>query len=356
MQKTHIIGIIGSGMIAREHLKNLALFRNARVKWISSAPADAAEMSDVQAAFGIPSVTVDYRDILKDPETSAVMICTPPYSHHGIFLDCIEHGKNILLEKPAAVDEAQITQMLNIAARFPDIKILDASCRHSRLQPKFRFVKDLLDSGRLGEVYFIHHNAVYRQERAGIEYHPTAKWFLDRSRAGGGPVLDWGVYDLSFHLGILGDEPELNDLKSFSMNGLDTINPGTEIFDVEEHAASLMSFHTGLKYYWERGSHANVEVPDETRIYGTRGGARFSYLSWESPVIEIFGLDRNNKPFRETVEIPREDETGDGYALIRHFLAVLDGKEAPAMPLPLAAKHLKIIFENYHYMQKMPAP
>ncbi len=353
MKKMHTLGIIGSGMIAREHLKNLALFKNARVKWACAREEDFDQLKQVRDAYNIPSVTTDYKIILRDPEVDAVMICTPPFTHHGIFLDCIEYGKHILLEKPAAIDESQLDQMLNISSRFPDIKVLEASCRHSRLQPKFRFVKNIIDSGRLGKIYFIHHNAVNRQGRAGIEYHPNAKWFLNRAMAGGGPVLDWGVYDLSFHLGILGDEPELNDLKAFSASGLDHFDPGDHIFDVEEHAASMMSFQTGLKYYWERGSHANMEVPDETRIYGTRGGMKFSFLTWESPVIEIFELDKDNHPVKSEEEVPMDEHVSDGYELIRHFLAVLDGTEKPMMPLPLAAKHLRIIFENYHYMEKM---
>ncbi|MGC9344672.1 MAG: Gfo/Idh/MocA family protein [Bacteroidales bacterium] len=352
MNKLHTFGIIGAGMIAEEHIKNLDLFPNAKVKWLAAREEDKAQLEEVAQQYKIPLTTTSYTSILKDEGVDAVIICTPPFNHKEIFLDCLSARKHILIEKPASISRRELNLMINKATQYPELKICDASCRHSRLQPKFNFVKEIIQSGALGEVYYIHHNALYRQSRAGIEYHPAAKWFLDKEKAGGGLILDWGVYDLSFHLGILGDKHDFESLQNFTKTGLDNVNPGAEIYNVEEHFVSVMNFTNGLKYYWERSGHSNMEAADETRIYGTRAGLKFSYLSWESPEIEIFELDKNNKAISRKLEVPMNTHEGDGYELIRHFIDVLDGNESPAMPLELAGKHLKIAFENYNALEQ----
>ena len=118
---------------------------------------------------------------------------------------------------------------------------------------------------------------------------------------------------------------------------------------MEEHGVTMMTFDNGMHYYWERAGHANVEVPDETRIYGTRGGMKFSYLSWEAPEIMVYGLINKDYELAEneviTVDFSRHE--GDHFALICHFLEVLEGKAAPVISLETAARNMEILFRVY---------
>ena len=341
------IGIIGAGMIAQDHIQNLKQIKGVKVTWVAEIREPL--LKSVLKKYKVPNGTTDYIKILEDPEVSAVFICTPPSTHFEIFSSSVNAGKNILLEKPASIRMEDLQGMLAMEEKHPELIICDASCRHARLQPKFRFVKEIIDSGKLGDIYYIHHNAAARQFRPGIEYHPEAKWFLNREIAGGGPVLDWGVYDLSFHLGILSDTPQLESVKAMTINGLDDKDPGANIFDVEEHATAYMNFTGGLTYFWERAGHANVEVPSETRIYGTRGGLKFSFLTWDSPDIEYYYLtkDGKGKAKSKTLNVDMSKHGGDNFELAKHFVKVLQNKQEPAMPLSLAAKHLRIIAEVY---------
>ena len=203
----------------------------------------------------------------------------------------------------------------------------------------------MIDSGALGEIYHIHHQHVARQNRPGIEFHPIAKWFLDRSKAGGGPLFDWGVYDLSFHLGILGDVPELERVENVVLKSrLDEVDPGSDVYDVEEHLIVNMRLSGGITYYWERGIHAHMELNNETRIYGTRGGIKLAYCTFHDPEITFFDLDREGKAREKTMVVERPEKE-DGYYLSSHLINVLDGKEQEAVPLETAAKHMEMIFK-----------
>jgi len=343
-KKLYNIGMIGAGMIARQHLEHIKNTGRAEVTWIAALRPDNLE--EVRSCFSIRNKTHDYRDMLKDPAVDAIVITTPPHLHKEMFIETLNAGKHVLLEKPMAIHKEDLEEVIAVKAEHPSVIAMDCSGRHARLSPKFRKVKELIDTGLLGDIYRVHHQSVARQGRPGIEFHPTGKWFLDRSKAGGGPMFDWGVYDLSFHLGVLGDHHELEQIESVLMkSGLDETDPGIETYDVEEHFAVSMLFTGGLSYYWERGAHANVEVPNETRIYGTRGGIKLAYCTWDDPGITVYDLDSGGKAREREMEVDMSKHSHDGFALWEHFFDVLDKRVPPVISLELAKKHMDIIIK-----------
>jgi len=234
-----------------------------------------------------------------------------------------------------------VNQIVRAVEQAPNRIVLDASARHTRLTYKFRFVRSVLDSGKLGQVYHIHHNHLLRG--TFIEYNPRGLWAME-AKLGGGPFLDWGVYDLSFHLGLLDDEPELLSVRGFTRNDLRDVSHLVEFSDVEQHGAAWLEFSGGLTYYYERGAGVHAETPNETRIYGTEGGLRFQFPSWDSNDVEFFSCERG-RPRTEMLTVDTNGAPDDALALTTHFLDCLDGKTKPLMPIPLAAKHMRILFE-----------
>jgi len=344
-QKTYTAGIIGAGMIARAHLANLNRTGRIRLKWL--AARNPENLEKVRAEFSVEHKTHDYRDMLRDPELDLVVITTPPDLHKAMFIEAMRAGKHVLLEKPMAMSLEEIDAMLEVKAQFPEQVAMECSGRHSRLIPKYHKVKEIIDSGGLGTIYAIHHNSVGRQSRPGIEYHPTAKWFLNKAIAGGGPLFDWGVYDLSFHLGVLGDRHHVEKIYQVMLkSGLDQVDPGCDIYDVEEHFILNLQLTDQIHYYWERSGHANMEVRNETRIYGTRGGIKLGFNSWDPPSLTVYSLGADNQTQEEVLELDYEG-FDDGYALSEHLLRVLDGEEEPIISMELARKHMEIIFKCY---------
>ncbi len=338
MARAISIGIIGAGMWGAVHARMFQAEPRTEVRWICDPVRQRCEA--VQKQYGVKKASPDYHEMLEDAQVEAVVIATPPYLHVPMALEALEAGKHVLIEKPMAANREQMEQMLEAAERHSDLVILEGSCRHSRLQPKFPFVRDLIASGKLGEVYHIHF--MHLTQGTYVEYNPQADWSMDRARAGGGPLLDWGEYDLSFHLGVLGDRPELVGLEAFAVGGLRDLSEKVMRADVEQHGAALLRFDTGMTFYYERGAGVHNQSPIETRIYGTRGGLCLRYPSWESEVIEYFYADSEARK-----EALRVDMSGhpshDNEPFVRHFVDCLEGKAEPAMPVRLAAKHLDIL-------------
>jgi predicted dehydrogenase len=278
---------------------------------------------------------------LADSRVDAVIIATPPYLHAEQLIATLEAGKHVLLEKPMAESLESTRKIVSAVAQAPSQIVLEASCRHTRLTRKFQFIKSIIDRGQLGTIYHIHHNHLSRT--TFIEYNPSGAWAMDKKLAGGGPFIDWGVYDLSFHLGLLEDVPQLKSLRSFSRNDLRDVSRLVEFSDVEQHGAAWLEFNTGLTYYYERGAGVYSETPNETRLYGTKGGLRFQFPSWDSNEVEFFYIE-NGEPRKEILTVDTTGAPDDSLALTTHFLDCLDGKAEPLMTVERAAKHMEILF------------
>lgn len=338
--KQYNIGIIGAGMWGKVLARCFQQDERARVIWINSASEETTKPAAKE--FSVENWTLDYRDVLSDPDVDAVAIATPPYLHTQQLIDALRAGKHILIEKPLTESQESLKKIVKAAKETKDCIVLEASVRHTRLTPKFRFIKSIIESGKLGNIYHIHHNHLIR--RTFIEYNPKAEWAMNKKLSGGGPFIDWGVYDLSFHLGLLDDRPEFLTVHSFIRNDLRDVSNLVAFSDVEQHGAAWLEFSGGLSYYYERGSGVHAETHNETRLYGTKGGLRFQFPSWDSNKIEFFYCE-GSEPRKETLTVNTTDETDDSLALVTHFLDCLDGKAKPLMPIPLAAKHIQILYK-----------
>ena len=338
--RKHNLGIIGAGMYGKILMRHFLKDERANIIWVNSASEGTTRSAAEE--FGVEKWSTDYRDVLNDPAVDAVILATPPFVHAEQLEESLKAGKHVLLEKPIAESRESLQRILKAVEDAPSLKVLEASCRHTRLTRKFKFIKEMIDSGRLGEVYHIHHNTLSRG--TFIEYNPNGAWAMNKKLAGGGPFADRGVYDLSFHLGLLDDVPKLKSVQSFTRSDLRDMSRFVEYSDIEQHGAAWMEFDTGLTYYYENGGGVHNETPNETRLYGTKGGLRFHHYSWDSNEIEFFTTE-NGEPRKETFTVDTSGQPDDSLAITTHFLDYLDGKAEPLMTVPLAAKHMEILFK-----------
>jgi len=338
--KQYNLGIIGAGMYGKVLMRYFQQDERANILWVNSA----SEVTTKSAAeeFGVEKWSLDYHDILNDPTVDAVVIATPPYLHAEQLEAALGAGKHVLLEKPIAESRESLQRIVVAVEQAPELLVLEASCRHTRLTRKFRFIKSIIDSGKLGEIYHIHHNHLSRS--TFIEWNSKGAWAMNKKLAGGGPFADWGVYDLSFHLGLLDDLPDLKSVRSFTRNDLRDMSKLVVFTDVEQHGAAWLEFDTGLTYYYERGAGVHAETPNETRLYGTKGGLRFQFSGWDSNEVEYFYTE-NGEPRKEILTVDTIGAPEDSLTLTTHFLDCLDGKVEPSMPVQRAAKHMEILFK-----------
>lgn len=338
--KKYNLGIIGAGMYGKILMRFFQQDERANIIWVNSA--SEATTKSAAEEFGVEKWSTDYHDVLNDPAVDAVVIATPPYLHAEQIEVALTAGKHVLLEKPIAESRESLERIVKAVEGAPGRIVLEASCRHTRLTRKFQFIKSIIDSGKLGDVYHIHHNSLGRT--TFIEYNPNGAWAMNKKLAGGGPIADRGVYDLSFHLGLLNDIPQLKSMQRFARNDLRDMSKRVAFSDIEQHGAAWMEFDTGLTYYYENGGGVHNEAPNETRLYGTKGGLRFHHYSWDSSEIDFF-TTVDDEPHKETFSVDMTGAPDDSHAITTHFLDCLDGIAEPLMSVQRAAKHMEILFK-----------
>jgi len=181
------VAIIGCGKIANSaHGPSYAKNPNAEITWcVDLIPQRARDLAEKYGNEHTRAVT-DYHDMLKDPAVDAVSVCVPNYLHAPITIDCLNAGKHVLCEKPAAMNYAQALEMK--AAADKNGRILNIGVVN-RFNTTVNHVRDMIRNGELGGVYHI-----YCSFRSHRSIPGLGGPFTTKELSGGGVLIDWGVH------------------------------------------------------------------------------------------------------------------------------------------------------------------
>ena len=102
--------------------------------------------------FGILNYTLDYHELLSDPNISAIHLCSPNNTHFQIASEFLKHGKHVLVEKPLALKTSEAFELVRIAKE--NRRVLSTGHIH-RFNNGVRALRRLLASGVLGDIYYL---------------------------------------------------------------------------------------------------------------------------------------------------------------------------------------------------------
>ena len=178
------VGQVGLGAWGANLVRNLDEI--ADLAWISDESQDTLDL--FARRFPNARATREFGDILNDPAVEAVVIATPVPTHYTLALQALRAGKHVFVEKPPAMRAAEMEELVQVAEE----RGLVLMPGHLLLyHPGVRKLKELVDSGDLGEVLCIYGN---RQNLGTIRTNENALWSL-------------GVHDLSVILHLIDEEP-----------------------------------------------------------------------------------------------------------------------------------------------------
>jgi len=249
----------------------------------------------------------NYDEIANNPDIDAVYIGLPNSMHAEYTIRAAKAGKHVLCEKPMAISSAECRQMID-ACRENNVKLMIAYRVH--YDPMWQQIRNMARSGAIGEI----------QGFQGGFYGPKYKgWRLNRKLAGGGSLLDLGIYPLNAIRWISGEEPA-----SFSAQ-VATKLPGPRFAQVEESISFTMTFPSGALA--SSGSSYGFVAPAFLSIGGTMGnlyvepaffyeGLKFHGTTIHGPVSEV-------SPARLPYQFTAEAE---------HFADCIRNNTEPATP------------------------
>lgn len=277
------VAIIGCGNIANAaHIPSYLKNDGVEIKYFCDIIPERAEKCVEK--YGCGKAVVDYHDFLNDPELDAVSVCTHNDLHSVIAIDFLKAGKHVLCEKPAARILPEALEMQKVAHETGKVLNIGVCNRFNTYVMKIR---ELIESGELGEVYHVY--ASFRKHRSipGIGGDFTIK-----AKSGGGTLIDWGVHFLDLILYCCGDPKPLTasgeafcklgkDIKNYVYTGMwaqDSADMnGT--YDVDDSVVGIVRTDGPVVSF--NGAWAQNVGEDEMYIdfMGDKAGIRLNYCS-----------------------------------------------------------------------------
>jgi len=276
-------GIIGCGGIANvKHLPALDTFKD-EIELVYFCDTVLERAQEVAKKYGTKDAKYceDYHELLEDETIDVVHVLTPNVNHCPITCDALEAGKHVLCEKPMAISYEEGKKMLDTAKRTG--KKLTIGYQN-RFRKDTRQMYELVRSGELGEIYFAKAHGVRRR---GV---PTWGVFPDKSKQGGGPLIDIGTHPLDMTLwlmdnyrpvSVLGqtfqklkDHPEGNKFGPWDSN----------TFETEDSAFGLIRMENGATIYLEAAWAINMLNCKDAMVTlcGTLGGSEMFGDNWDN--------------------------------------------------------------------------
>ena len=300
------VGVIGCGGIANgKHLpalKNLAAAGTVEVVAFCDLIEERAKKAAAEYGTEDAKVYTDYKELLKDETIEAIHVCTPNRSHSFITVDALHAGKNVICEKPMAINSEEARKMVEAARETG--KLLTIGYQN-RQRPEVQYIKKTCEAGDLGEVYYAKAHAIRRRAV------PTWGVFLNEYEQGGGPLIDIGTHALDITLWTMNNYKPKMVVGSVYHKLADKIGDETgnawgdwdpKEFTVEDSAFGYIVMENGativLESAWALNSLDVMEAA--TTLCGDKAGADMRTMDGKKGGVRINGI----KHGKQYVEVP----------------------------------------------------
>lgn len=250
-------GVLGTGRITRRLIADLQSIDDIEVTAVASRELSRARWCADQ--HGIPAFVEGYENLLKREDVDAVYIALPPSLHHPFSIATAEHKKDLLCEKPIAMNTKQLKE---IDAAFKNNRWLDATAwlHHPRTHEFTKWI----DKESLGRLSHLSAALSFHQPFQSNDHRLTPE-------LGGGCLLDLGWYVFGFTHFFLRKMPVAIYADALTLEGIPQRVNALLWFDEEITATVSCGYDAATRKWFEvAGSSASLICDDFTRPWHDR--------------------------------------------------------------------------------------
>lgn len=193
------VALMGLGGYATRVADAMQSCRQAKLVGVVSGTPSKIEAW--QKKYGIPAKNCynykNFDDLKNNPDIDAVYVITPNSQHHEQVIRCANAGKHVICEKPMAISARQGQEMVD-ACQKANVKLLVGYRMH--FEANTLEIIRMRNAGELGKVLFF-------QGLAGFRIGDPSQWRLNKDLAGGGAMMDIGIYAVNGARYMVGEEP-----------------------------------------------------------------------------------------------------------------------------------------------------
>ena len=267
------IGIIGTGWIAECHMDSYLKMDDVEI--VAGADLVPGKADAFFKRYGLENVRTypSHKELIDNEELDAVSVCTYNMTHAECTVYALEHGVNVLLEKPMCVTLDEAVEIRR--AEKKSGKVLSIGFQ-PRFDANMKEIKKIVESGELGKTYYIQTGG---GRRRGIPT-PYGTSFIAKETGGIGALGDIGCYSLDMVLNAVG-YPKPLTVTGYTSDffGKDPAyypnHPEyAKAFGVDDFAAGFVRLEGGIILDFRIAWAMNIDTPGDTIILGTKGGLR----------------------------------------------------------------------------------
>lgn len=264
------IGIIGAGLIGKDHLEKYEKIDGAEV--VALCDLNEALLKEMADKFNVPHTYTDFREMLKRDDIDGIDVCLHNNLHAPMTIAALEAGKHVYCEKPIAGSYADGKRMIDAAKQAN--KILHVQLSFLYLI-ETKAAKMLIEEGKLGKLYHARSTGHRRRGRPFVDGYAT-KEFNRKETASGGALFDMGVYRISQLLYLIG-LPKVITItgKTYQEVAMDEKRREIGGFDVEELGVGFVRFENGLTLDIIEAWAIHMNGFEGSSLVGNLGGVRF---------------------------------------------------------------------------------
>ena len=332
------IGIIGAGWIAGAHANSYKELPDAEIVGVADIIPGKAEAFCKQWGIEGAKCYLSHKEMLDDADLKldAVSVCTYNSTHAECTIYALDKGVHVMLEKPMCVTLEEAVEICRAEKRNPGT-VLSIGFQ-PRLDENMKMIKKIVESGALGEIYYIQTGG---GRRRGIPF-PFGTSFIEADKGAIGALGDIGCYSLDMVLNAIG-YPKPLTVSGFKSDyfGKDPNYCGyikmnhpeyQKLFGVDDFAAAFIRLEGGIILDFRIAWAMNIDTPGDTVILGKKGGLRIpSTECWNGSVGGEMTLYHEVCGEQTETKIPLVKTEGALFTLkLRSFLdACKNGTPAP---------------------------
>ncbi len=247
----HYFGIVGYGGMASYH--HLRIEKPEQIRFKAAFDCNNARLEKAKKDGLIACSTLER--LLADEQIDTILVATPNDSHMEYAIAAMEAGKNVICEKPVALNARELSQMIETAQKH---NVLFTAHQNRRMDEDYRIIKKIYDEHIIGDVFRIESRV---QGSRGI-----ADTWRRRKDKGGGMLYDWGVHLIDQILCMV-DSPVVSVFAEFQQ---------ITQREVDDNVRLTMTFQNGLSALVEIGLCNYIMLP-LWYMAGKTGTAQIDY-------------------------------------------------------------------------------
>ncbi len=327
------IAVVGAGAWGKNHIRVFSELPNVRLEYICDS--DPSKLQSIQKSYPQSKTVENLKPILRNPEVKGIVIASSALSHYSLSKEALLADKDVLVEKPMALNSKEAEEMLEIGEKRGRILMVGHLLMY---HPVVDRLKEMMISGELGRIYYIY----------------TQRVNLGVIRQDENALLSFAPHDLSVILHLLDEEPVM-----VSAHGESYIQEGIEdvvFLSLQFSDGKIANIHLSwldphkLRKITIVGSKKmavfdDMEVSEKLKIYD-KGVGSISYSTYGEYLSLRFG----------DITIPSVKMVEPLRAQAEHFVQCIESRKTPKTGARDGLKVVKILMAAQQSLKEKGIP